>query len=369
MIVAGVFSDLHLSTHIWASKPGLRGDSYFALQQLVDFAVEEDVPLIGAGDLVDDRHPSSSTVGVVRDALMRLQKAKQKLYYVQGNHEWCDPPWLSVVSHGAEHIHRQQVVDIKGFTLAGLDFMPPATMQQLAASEKELFDADILVCHQAWKELLGFSELSLSILPTVETIITGDHHEHCTFEMEAADGRMVRVYSPGSMCMQSIDEEPTKKFWVLHDDGSMTSRTLKTRKLLIPDPVESEDDLIDLLSQLGEQLDAAWDRGSDLPTDIRKPMLFIVLSGSVPAAHSKIVEAVGDRAFVFTRLESKTTEESQPGDVSPVASRSLLERVNEFAEAGPVRHMCQVLLNKQTMADAKAALQKLREEQLGEREC
>jgi DNA repair exonuclease SbcCD nuclease subunit len=61
--VVGAFcADVHSRRCAWASRPNLCGDSAYAIEQVVDAAVEHRVPLVVAGDLLDEPKPEAEAV-------------------------------------------------------------------------------------------------------------------------------------------------------------------------------------------------------------------------------------------------------------------------------------------------------------------
>src|SRR4051812_41387979 len=92
-------ADWHVSTGAWRSK-GVCGDSYHSLRQVVDYCLEHNIPLIGAGDLYDTDDPDPGSVSFVHSQIDKLAAVYCGCYYTVGQHERhrCGSRWLDI--HG-----------------------------------------------------------------------------------------------------------------------------------------------------------------------------------------------------------------------------------------------------------------------------
>src|SRR4051812_15240067 len=107
--IAVVSSDWHLERNAYVGRPDMWGDSYHALKQLVDRAVEHRAPLIGAGDLFDKAHPDAFTVKVAMEEIDRLADNDLAFYFTTGQHERSrHEQWMSV-SDWSSHLHKRSV--------------------------------------------------------------------------------------------------------------------------------------------------------------------------------------------------------------------------------------------------------------------
>lgn len=205
-----IFSaDWHLSKLTWTDRPEIADDSYLSVSQIVDLALSLEAPLLAAGDLFDKRAPDTESVVFACRQLDRLQQAGVPMYYIQGQHELRTPPWLSV-HHWPVHLHQRSVV-IDGLKIYGLDWTPRGELQRQLDQIPP--DADVLLCHQVWSDLMGGvgqQDGSISDVPVVKTVLTGDYHKTVVQHYQGKTGS-VQLYSPGSVSMRKIDE-PVDKY-------------------------------------------------------------------------------------------------------------------------------------------------------------
>ena len=288
-------SDWHLERHAWVRHPTLMDDAYYSLEQIVDLCLELNIPLIAAGDLFDKTLPDSKSVWIALQQMTRMQQAGLDVLFTQGQHELNkDKPWLNLHSWPT-HMHMHQV-SMNGLTLAGLDYTPPSELKSKLATVCGK-DIDVLICHQVWKEFMGNVpnvEASLSEVPLDKKIIvTGDFHSH-----ECISVNTNTVLSPGSICLQSVNEPADKYVFILYDDLSTSSHKLKTR-MVVNHELKTEQDLDDLLATVNS---GYLGLQPDVPENIAKPILSIRYSESINNVYSRIMEEVGtERVHLFLR--------------------------------------------------------------------
>lgn len=292
-----VSADWHLEKNAWVRHPNLSGDSYYGLKQVVDIALLFNIPLVAAGDLFNHSYPDSYSVRMAMEQLYRLQKANLAVYYNQGQHEKTkDQPWLGLHSHPI-HIHKKYA-DIKNIRLTGLDYTRP---DSLIANLNEICkkDTDILIAHQTWHEFMGqySKEAFLSSVPNIHTILTGDFHKHTYLRIKGATNQKLLVLSPGSLCLQTLDEPSTKAVFVLYDDMSFESVPIKSRVINHFD-VKDQDELDILLSSLDN---GVLDLQDDVSTEISKPIISIRYNTNIKDAFIQVSNKVLDKAHLFTK--------------------------------------------------------------------
>lgn len=138
-------------------------------------------------------------------------------------------------------------------------------------------------------------EGALRDVPHVKLVITGDFHGHKITNLTARDGRKLVVASPGSTCMQSIDEDSSKYFFVLYDDLSLRSVGLQCRPLSRY-TVHTQGQLDDLIAN------NLPDEGPDcgvLPENIARPIIHVKYLDTLHEAEARIRAAVKDRCHLF----------------------------------------------------------------------
>jgi len=277
--------DTHLRQRTWIKHLNLWGDSLFSLQQILEESVGQ--PLILAGDVYDQKRPDPQTVRQVYWLLDQAQHQGVDVYYIQGQHDLDrECPWLACHPH-PRHLHKC-LVDINGVAVYGLDWLPPTEIKQ--ALQEIPRDAEVLVAHQVWGELLPWGvECSFADVPTsVQLVCTGDYHVHlrgvqsstgftqlATERLGPSTDDSVYVLSPGSTCMQSVSESPDKFFYhVSRENGTWVaeSRPLKTRPFIEATITDEQHAQQFVTTELPQRLQAAWD-AARVPRHIRTPMV------------------------------------------------------------------------------------------------
>src|SRR6185295_7794652 len=106
-IIAIACADLHLDQHAWADRHKICGDSLWAFRWIVDLAIENSLPIIAAGDLLDKQLNNSSVIGFLKEQIDRLNgdgkdgvSALRMFYHIQGQHDMQTIPWATQM--GAE---------------------------------------------------------------------------------------------------------------------------------------------------------------------------------------------------------------------------------------------------------------------------
>jgi DNA repair exonuclease SbcCD nuclease subunit len=126
-------SDNHLAPRAWAGHPSLAGDSYYSLEQLVDYCVAHELPLLLAGDVIDTAYPDPTTMHHLVEQLGRMPCEDN--WFIQGQHELQrTTPWLSLAAllgDNLRHAHRRMFrpSPLSDFTVYGLDWQPTAQLR------------------------------------------------------------------------------------------------------------------------------------------------------------------------------------------------------------------------------------------------
>lgn len=275
------FSDLHLGRGrlAWASL-GIEGDAYVAAESLAEAAEHHRCDaIVGAGDLIDKRRNCTEPI---HRAASFVDRATMPFAFVQGQHEFDDPPWFSLLApaapFGAVHLH-ERLWKIGCATLYGLDYRSRDELELALAAIPET--AHTLVCHQVWDEFMGSiaaPQGSLASIPHhVRLVVTGDYHQHLSVEVERPGGPSLRVLSPGACSSQKIDEPHEHAVFVVeyHPNGDfdVVSQQLPSRPIYDFGVCRTDADRKRLLDCGYALLRAA----KDLPTAIAKPLVRIDL--------------------------------------------------------------------------------------------
>ena len=269
-------ADLHLEDGAWSSKPTIYGDSYYSFKQIVDYCIEHRLPLILGGDVLERKQNQARPIAKLCEGLSRMQTAQINVYYIQGNHEYDrNAPWLSVHPWPI-HLHDTgvQFGDAE-VGIWGLDWLPRGEIQEALKQVPE--DTDILITHQVWKDFMGSVgriECELTEVHHVHTVLAGDFHVTKVAESVNAQGKPIKMLSPGSTAMQDIGEDQHKSFFVICEhEGEIvfTPKKLKTRKLAnyVVKDAETLDELCagklskdieDMVGKIFDKLDGKQDK-------------------------------------------------------------------------------------------------------------
>lgn len=286
-------ADLHLQPNAWAKQPGLAGDAYFAWQQIVQYCVKHKLPLILGGDVFDRDRPDPVSVSTMFEGIDRLKAADCKCYFIQGQHEMSKSiPWLAC-HPWCRHLDKNHT-RINGADVVGLDWRPQASA---AAALAELAEGDIdevLVMHQAWDVLMRVNhECTISqVPPSVQLLLTGDFHVTAVHSLRRGDDgeQLLHVASPGSTCMQSIDEPSQKFFAIVNDSLQPRMQRLLTRPFYswqLADPSV-------LPAMLGEIIATVVSCSKDqqLPEYVRSPIIRVLYPDGVPGVLDTLVTSL-----------------------------------------------------------------------------
>jgi hypothetical protein len=334
--IAVIAGDTHLRPTTWAKHPELSGDSYFGLQQLVAAAVNLRVPLVLAGDIFDNCRPDSRSVVVFAAQMDRMQGAGLPVYCIQGNHDQANPAWFQIHTWPVD-LHLNSVV-IHGIEFYGLQFVPS---EELAAALGEMpATTNVLVCHQSWVEVqrIGHTDGSLSEIPAALTVFSGDYHIHGSYRGAAADGGEIWLHSPGSMCLQALNEDPEKQFFVAGLDGGgalcVESRPLYTRRCITL-LAGNEDEFNQAIATISQPQPPT----PKLLHAYRKPILRVRYNDLIPDAFDRLVAAAGDRFHLFP--EPQRIVDNMVMDVTATpedAFDGLMSALDELFPDGGVVH-------------------------------
>lgn len=312
--IAVISSDWHVALNAWKKYPEIRGDAEFSLSQIVDISTALNVPLIAAGDLFDVKNPDSYTVNVTARQMKRMLEANLPVFYVQGQHEMASPTWFSLFE-GCKHVH-DKTFEISGIKFYGYDYFLPKSFDDSYVRFKP---ADVLVTHQVWSELLPrhgqIHCCSYSLIAqnnTYKAIISGDFHSHFTTNIENTSCTFV---SPGSICLQDMNEPANKSVWVMTENYEFISVPIKSRKVISAN-IKSDNDLNTVVS-----MSSGLSEDTDIPNGIGKPILRIKYNTDIKNVFAAVTNAYKGKAHLdFKPIIDEVEEE--PVDVQDISIKS-----------------------------------------------
>lgn len=287
-------SDWHYQKYAWSKYPTLYGDSYYSVSQIIDYAVVHHLPVFAAGDLVDKIYPDSHTVYEFKYQLGRLENAELTLYFQQGQHERVkDTPWF--VAPNTVHLHKSTCEDIKGLQVYGLDYCRPEVLKEEVKSIPR--NTNLFCCHQSWAQFIGEHRLvdgNFDMLPKIDIMLSGDLHKFIVQRCLKEKHKWLAI-SPGSVNMQSIDEDPVKYFLVLYDDLTVEPIQLETRKVY-RGKIQTEKDLSRFM-----RLTEILENQEGVPEEISKNIVDVIYNPEIPGIYEIITNYVGNKAHLFMR--------------------------------------------------------------------
>lgn len=289
------FADSHLRED--------RGDSKYALRQIIDYAIKNKVgAVVGAGDLIDRQKNRSAPIAFFFSQLDRLEEREIPFYYIQGQHDFDDPPWLSG-HRRSEHLHDREVI-CDDAILYGLDCLPEGELQRYLDTIPDNYsEVGILVAHQVWGDWMGSVTVpqgTFSQIPVFNTAVTGDYHKIMTAKTLGKNGQPLTVYSPGATCMQKINE-PHEHSFLVRSKGQFRRIKLNSRPF-IDWPLLLTPEQLDVFAEDFERVlaDAAHNSAEAcLPEPLQTPFLRVTYSYRLPDTVRRVEKLVRGRAHLF----------------------------------------------------------------------
>lgn len=337
-----IASDLHISDYIWRSLPGVQGDSYWGLTQVVDLAIEYKSDVLLAGDVLEMLQPdtpTSKTVGVVAAQLQRLQDADLRVGYIAGQHDITTPSWLNSINPWAMDMHFK-VAEFGGLKWFGINNQRPEEFQDSLNHIPD--DVDALLLHQRWKEFDGGSNFDAELahvaanLPELKFIVSGDLHKQMTLRF----GQTVCI-SPGATHKRTIAEPESHSVVYMDGKGGLFSLPLKSRPVvnITPQTVEGWSKLKPRLQQACKGASES-SFASGMPASLCRPLVIVEDRGGVGAVEDARQFLAND-AVVLTRRPKVST------DVVEVASLFDARESGFDAKAGSVNTVIDRVIREQ----------------------
>lgn len=240
------FSDAHLQMQAWKDLPGVRGDAYESLTQVIKYAIDNKAEaIIDGGDLFDDK-PSAFDASFLLCAVEELKRAGIKVLSIQGQHgrdrllSWAciDPYVLDLDPAEPVKLAGGKIV-IKGFNNSPADELK-AKLQTIPP------EVNVLVLHQKASGVtpgMGYDFDTDWVDCHVRLVLLGDYHRAIEWAKECPPPlSAARYVYNGSLCMQATDEPPEKSFLRVNDDLTYERIPLTTRPF-ISLMIQSEDQL------------------------------------------------------------------------------------------------------------------------------
>jgi DNA repair exonuclease SbcCD nuclease subunit len=205
-------SDLHLKPASSYRKVLLAGDSFYALKQIEEYAIEHKVShVILGGDVCDSNQPPGEVTNLLTAFVSNLKIHDITVMYTEGNHDKVNRnPYLPreyysehrlLSGNGATPL---DCVEIDGLVIRGIDYCKG---DKLIDKLKTLEECDVVCIHAGFRHLLGFDEaydLEKEDIP--ETVKQAVLVGHIHIANSSQTDRGVWIHSSGSTYPWRIDE-------------------------------------------------------------------------------------------------------------------------------------------------------------------
>ena len=360
-----VTSDWHLADGSWKKRPEIYGDALQSLFLLAAKVGKGDV-ILAAGDLFDQKTPSSETVNAAYQVISTMvERAGAKIIFIQGQHEKAKTPWLNLMPntlHADVETHGI-LANVNGVKVRvyGIDWCLPSQLQEKldnagrareAVEQQQGEGYDILMLHQTCNAVragtgderadtltfldrrYGLCELRDGMLPQgFDAVIVGDTHYHTEFQLQDKGGAFYTCLSPGSFCQLAIDEINTGKCFKIEFD--VTPHSLDTT-------IASEELYVRPYRCVKLMNPVAWDNEirewlkEPEVSHFEKPLVRFDVYDSDADRWTQLQLACQGKCFPFLSVEKKDAE-GKPADVTAEV-QSLEELVTvaiQEAEATP----------------------------------
>lgn len=316
-----VMGDIHLNPLTWVALRDVNGDTEKGFIALVDFAIEQHLPLILAGDIFDSNHPPANMMQVFRQQIDRCAEEGVDVYAIQGNHDkQLRVPWFIALHDHVRHLHGAGNVTINGVTVRGYDYSLFNDIQRHLAelSAQEL--PQCLILHQACKQALGFEgkwNCDLEWIPEdIPLIVLGDIHT----EWHAVVRRkpLQQAYYTGPVAAREIGQIGPKSCIVVNDDLTIERAPLPYRQMANCTCSSHEE-----VQEIREWLQSVQDSGDYLP-----PFARIRHEAEFTVAVRELMHEFHDTVLFSAEVVEDVAEiEDTPAVVGSATARELLTQL------------------------------------------
>lgn len=341
--IASIISDVHTSSTDSAWKASdIKGDARWAIQQFVDLSIKKKVLVaIALGDLLDKSSNKAMAVQPWVQAVEQLRANRITFMFIQGNHDFDNPPWLSALCPHAVHMHKRRE-DVGGFRFYGLDFQPATQLSE----ELSLVPpgTDFLLCHQGWEEFMGFEgsyQGSLKDVKKVKTVLTGDYHKSQSMTI----GNL-RVHSLGATSMQEVSDPEEHFVGLLTGDGKISRHKLASRRVIRTPILSFLEESVSSLTLLRKKIIAATREAeaANMPEELCKPLV-IVEYQNIQGMEERTRAVIKDTAHLICRRVPRKVAEVSAETVSVDHGRvSLAQEIREELKTTKQDRLLQELL-------------------------
>lgn len=323
-------ADMHLRREdkVWLGKIPCKGDISFAMDQLIEIVRQRKPEIIVlCGDVFDEKVISAYELFLISGLISAASSVGSKLWFIQGQHEYSNPPILSVLAEIARktdsicHIDKK-VIKINGLKIAGLDI--------LLNENKYRFEEpiDIVFTHQVWKEIFNAGHtLSLDDL-SARLVISGDFHAPISI-----DGNNSKLISVGSIYPNSISEVQNKGILWINEDLSHERILLKSRTIARIDLAFVE------YRECVNKIESIMKECESLPENIKKPIIVLMFDDQTASTYRKLINEYGDDVN-FVAKQSNSVKLNEVNTPKFISVEELIDSVSKSRTAKNIAVNC-----------------------------
>lgn len=299
-------ADIHLrDTQYATTRRGLQ--FYKAFKEAVKKVIDKVDVLAVVGDIFDRSRPSPKVIRQLMEIDALLRAHGKPMIASTGNHDWCNPTWLSTLfpmAYEEDVTGKSGIIplDEASTVFHGIKFTAvhpyaaSAFRSKISEIEDQVKDADVVLYHNlvdgvvpffAGKKALHVDEFPLS--RAHKAWLLGDIHVQGYKELDRPNGGKTLVGYPGSLEMCSSAESTDKSVPIIKISKSKAEVQTKIDTEIQPyfsAKIRSEEDLDDFCGALEKQAKS-------------HPVVVVDFSRSVPQTISRIHSLVdAQRAVV-----------------------------------------------------------------------
>lgn len=334
-VVAYATADVHVpeahDAGSWVDLPEVRGDVFYALEQVVGLCLTAGVPLLVAGDNFDGPDPDPRTLARLYRTLDPLP---DNLYYVLGNHD-RGRDWLEPFGRRAVRLDGQVRALGCGLTVTGLSWTHPDGFAELV---KKVPTTDVGLYHQTWAEWInGGKGVSVSALPAHKLAVCGDVHVAALINPPAGPAAAL---SPGPLAPQSTAEFGPAYVWAVHEDCSVTRVPVPGRtyaRYEISSEAEAAACLVDLVRTT---------KNHALPDHLAAPLVAIRFTKDIPGLTDTVRRLAKDKGFSVRLTDGipAPTQLRKPDDKNLPPVGDLTAAIGRYPDISPAARALAVAL-------------------------
>ena len=236
-----------------------------ALTDIITQCVELDIKYIFvAGDFINVKRPTSRVINFLCETEKTLQKNDQTIYVLQGNHDYCNPSWYSIIekycSQRIKTLDNKTISVGKNIRVYGY---PEFHKNDFLEKFEQIPECEILLAHTPVKEFIKYPSDSavsiddINLNKNFKFIFIGDTHVNQEEKRLNSKNEEVNIISPGSTELCSTNEQTDKYFYTIdtnapnvdNPDFICEKHQINTRKVLQAD-INTEEDLEKVIQEI-----------------------------------------------------------------------------------------------------------------------